>query len=244
MDRLRKKLGSGVPLDLVFPKEKVSERSENNPAAVSSANVNKDCPPLPPPKPRLTKKATGRIAHSRDSISDVATIHRARRQSHTPSAAKPTHKKSRSAPLPAPPALSHAEFKRVKEKLSFIIESPDEHGSGCSEEFGLSRASTNDTDLRFVNAHRTEIKFWSTRKGYEGWNPRSARSLTNLPSISTFTLSSFDDDGSDIDPAESPASCATSPISPVSVESLPTTEAKKRPSSYRKPPPTVTIDYS
>ncbi|KDR79368.1 hypothetical protein GALMADRAFT_1236393 [Galerina marginata CBS 339.88] len=231
MDRLRKKLGTGVPSDLVFPNEKNTGRSENTPLA-ASLDLEKECPPLPPPISRPTKR---RIASSRDSISDTVSIHRARRQGHTSSAAKQglKHKKTRSAPaLPTSPNTDH---KRLKEKLSFIIESPDEHGLGCAEQFGHSSVSNHDTDMAtgwFVSSHETEIKFWSTRRGYEGWN--------KLAPISTYSLSSSDDDSSiyftspfdSASPESSP-----SPVSPISPTSLSDSEPKKRPSSYRKPPP-------
>ncbi|KAF8900681.1 hypothetical protein CPB84DRAFT_1847145 [Gymnopilus junonius] len=222
MDRLRKKLGHDVPLELVFPKENDVARSENIPSHAFPVNLEKECPPLPPPSPRpVTKRTARRIASSRDSISGIATIHRAKRQNHT----SPTGN----------PADGSMKESRVKERLSFIVESPDEHGSGCSEEFGLSRVSTNETDMSgwVLKSHNTEIKFWSTRKGYEGWSPVSTASFPNLSSSS---LSSSDDSTEPVSPA------STSTTSPDSVETSPTVEVRRRLSSYRKPPPPVPAD--
>ncbi|PPQ78337.1 hypothetical protein CVT26_007703 [Gymnopilus dilepis] len=239
MDRLRKKLGDDVPLELVFPKEHDVKHSENIPSHAPPANLVKECPPLPPPSPRpVAKRATRRIASSRDSISGIATIHRARRQTHTSSAGKQGTLTANRKPVP--PALPNAEFKRVKQRLSFIIESPDEHGSSCSEEFGIPRATSQETDMSswILKSHNAEIKFWSTRKGYEGWR---SSSVSFLPNSSSSSLASSDD-GSSVEPASPASTAATSPVSPGSEESSPTTEAKKRPLSYRKPPPPIPED--
>ncbi|KAF8154456.1 hypothetical protein B0H34DRAFT_523979 [Crassisporium funariophilum] len=208
MDRLRKKLGQDVPLDLVFPEVADSAQPDNipSPSPSPASDRNKECPPLPPPTPRA-KKLMGRISATRDSIAESTSIHRAKRQ--TP--AKPTvaHKKSRS--VPTLPPTPNPDYKRLKEKLSFIIECPDEHGSGCSEEFGLSRATSDRSD---TSSDESEVRLWSTRRGYGGWegsrSPSSASSNTS-------------------------SDRAVSPTSPAS----PATGVSRRPSSYRKPAPAI-----
>ncbi|PPQ79451.1 hypothetical protein CVT25_002613 [Psilocybe cyanescens] len=241
MDRLRKKLGSDVPFDLVFPKESNRAHSENTPPSFR----DKECPslPLPVPTPRAARRSTGRIASSRDSISDSVSIHRARRQAHSPSALDKRapltahHKKSRSEPQ-RPPVLPPLDFKR---SLSFIIESPEEHGSGCTEEFGLSRTSSSKSDSNLTSgwivqsyAQDAEFKIWSTRRGYEGWSANNnSSSKVNLSPISTIYFPSSNDDSS------SPTSSASSsPHSPTASG----TERKRRPSSYRKPPPALPVE--
>ncbi|KAH9476294.1 hypothetical protein JR316_0011868 [Psilocybe cubensis] len=237
MDRLRKKLGSDVPFDLVFPNSRESS-SENTPPRTR----DKACPPLPAPSPRPAKR---RIASSRDSISESVTIHRAARRQparpHSPSTSvrdnrepltSTRHKKTRSEPQ-APPSLPPLNFKR---NLSFIIESPEEHGAGCTEEFGISHTSSKSekTDVKAgwvvqaYNADDAEFKLWSTRKGYEGWNEKKA----NLAPISTIYFPSSNDNDS------SPSSASSSPRS----STTPDAELKRRSSSYRKPAPTIPIE--
>ncbi|KAF8960824.1 hypothetical protein BDZ97DRAFT_1905782 [Flammula alnicola] len=205
MDRLRKKLGSDVPFDLVFPKDSdTDEASENSPppSRIKSTRVNRDkeCPPLPAPVPRARKSKAPRISNTRDSIVDAASIHRAKRQPQR---------------RPRPPSGTK-NFKRVNQRLSLIIESPDEHGAGCTEEFGLhvSRIASNEFDDADVLSEwfGTEIKLWSTRKGYEGWN-----NSTTAPAVSANAT------------LELPFG------------SRGTVERKKRPSSYRKPPPPLPV---
>ncbi|EAU86664.1 hypothetical protein CC1G_07322 [Coprinopsis cinerea okayama7 len=154
MDRIRRKLGHEVPIELVFPTSSDSDESDStaSPASPSADSIAAFVFP-PPPVPR-TKKTPGTISGARDSLTEE-TIHHAKRNQPLP-------------PLP-PPRSSRTN----KGKLVAIIESPEEHGSGCSEEFGLGRSSTSSRPFDDLDA--AEIKLWSTRSGYEGWAPPVAK---------------------------------------------------------------------
>ena len=161
MDRLRRKLGDGVPLDLVFPRENEEVNGE--------AKKEKELPAAPP-TPRNSPAA--RISYTRDSMSMVSpSPHRARRRK-----VPVTLKASRPAP---PPPEPHQRKQKKQEKLCAIIESPDEHGSGCSEEFGVKRVGSESPRTSSESAvsewyfsdgeSASEVNVWSTRKGYTGW---------------------------------------------------------------------------
>ena len=197
MDRLRRKLGQDVPFDLVFP----SSDTEPKQGIASSLSADVGVLPIPAPHPRKT----GRISSARDSISKSTSVHRAKRQSTSrQTIAEPTEPSGSSPPEPEQIA-----------RLSLIIESPDEHGVGCAQEFGHSPKSERSLTFESewtVNTERTEVKLWSTRRGYEGWDPKAP---LNASPISR-TMSS-------------------SPLPPSSMPS--NTDWKKKPSSYRKPVP-------
>ena len=203
MDRLRKKLGGDVPLDLVFPSsDSESERSftPTLPSSIKECNVFLPPPPPPPPPPTLRlRKNSGRLSSARDSIVGCASVHRAKRQ------------------LVAKESLTHSatksEFSEPK-RLSFIIESPSEHGVGCTQDFTQPHESDQGAEFR-SEWSVSEVKLLSTRRGYEGWRP-------NPPSKSS----------------KSPPDMSSSlPPSP-SRKSIPSnTESKKKPPSYRKPVP-------
>lgn len=177
MDRIRKKLGAEVPLHLVFPKDTEAEKTPRiSPRVTVSSltepphlNVDKACPPLPPLPAARPRKHTGpRISHARDSIADASTIHRARRQVQASTGANPAlrHRKSLTA------SIASSDFRRAQHRLSFIIESPDEHGAGCAEDFGLhvSRV-TSDADGDVMSEwFGADIKLWSARIGQEARN--------------------------------------------------------------------------
>jgi len=246
MDRLRKKLGADVPFDLVFPKENESDCSENYPPSLAPELVEKRPRATSTPTPvshqrKSAKKSSGRIASSRDSL--VLDVHRAKRQVHvatSPSSLLAYRDK-------ALPAVPNGDFKRLTGRLSLIVESPDEHSAGCAEEFGIATsANLKVADITsqwlISSSNKTELKLWSTRKGYEGWNSHrdvSKQSNPDASPISSFTvLSSSCDDNS-----LSSAGPITpdSPLTPVSSAFLNRSphEIKKRPSSYRKPAPPI-----
>ncbi|CAA7270412.1 unnamed protein product [Cyclocybe aegerita] len=191
MDRLRKKLGSGVPLQLVFPKDAASSDSDNSPSSSASdcteSTLVETTAPLSPPSAG-PKKPAARIAKARDSLVDSALIHRAKRLVDGPATASPA--KTRASP-PAPPTIPIPDFKRIKERLSFIVENPDEHGNGCPEEFGLSRVSSKMSDSipEFKSDCGEAVNMWGTRKGYEGWAPATPPKDDAPPTSPTQRLS-------------------------------------------------------
>lgn len=148
MDRVRRKLGEGVPLGLVFPLE------ETLPCTPSQDSIPKFPTPPPTPRPRISSA----IEASRDSIAESSSVHRAGRRSAKRSPTTPPNSKS----APSSPS----------EKLSAIVESPDEHGASCSEEFGRRSTSSGERNLPqqwFGRTEEVKVKIWSTRKGYYGW---------------------------------------------------------------------------
>ena len=150
----------------------------------------------PPAPPRLRRRS-GRISTARDSISGPISVHRAKRQSIT--------RQINSSPEP----------KQVTTRLSLIIESPDEHGVGCAQEFGHPPKSEQGT--KFKSEWTTEVKLWSTRRGYEGWRPIESHSNAS----------------------QTPRTMSSSIPLPLPPSVPLNTELKKKPSSYRKPVPRV-----
>lgn len=199
MDRLRKKLGGDVPLDLVFPSSDSESDRSFTPSSFKESSV---LLPLPPPSPPILRlrKNSGRLSSTRDSIVGCASVHRAKRQ------------------LVAKQTLTHSatksEFFEPK-RLSFIIESPNEHGVGCAQDLSKPREQEQGAELR-TEWSVSEVKLMSTRRGYEGWlpNPPPSSKASQSPSTMTYSL----------------------PPSPSkSISSI--TESKKKPPSYRKPVP-------
>ncbi|KAF9477226.1 hypothetical protein BDN70DRAFT_995113 [Pholiota conissans] len=172
MDRIRKKLGTDVPLHLVFPKDTPAEESPARDTTTTSTqhpNLDKACPPLPLVPSARPRKHTGpRISHARDSIVDAASIHRARRLAQTASnGPRPAlgHKGSLTA------SITSSVSGRVQHRLSFIIESPDEHSA--EKDFGLhvSRVTSETADGDVMSEwFGTDIRLWSAMKGLEGRN--------------------------------------------------------------------------
>jgi len=179
MDRLRRKLGEDVPLDLVFPSSSDTE---------SERSITPNLPTAPSTLHRRRSTACDSVQlANRQSITEKTII------TTTPIVSSPN---------------------RLSTRLSLIIESPDEHGVGCAQEFGL--APKPDQGAKFksewtVNKGGTEVQLWSTRKGYEGWLPTNA--------------------------SQTPPTMSSSRPPPPNVPLNTTTELKKKPSSYRKPVP-------
>ncbi|KAJ8082701.1 hypothetical protein PM082_008557 [Marasmius tenuissimus] len=84
MDRIRKKLGDGVPVKLVFPDSDEEERQQSRPSTSHTVIQLKTLPPLPPtlptPRPRPSKS---RRVGSRDSIVSTSA-HRGQRVKRKP----------------------------------------------------------------------------------------------------------------------------------------------------------------
>ncbi|TFK19005.1 hypothetical protein FA15DRAFT_674828 [Coprinopsis marcescibilis] len=148
MDRLRKKLGQGVPIELVFPKDIDGDDTDDSPTSPTSEQISAFVFPAPH-VPRTKSKKSGTIAGARDSLTEDS-IHHAPR---------------------APPSSKLATLRSSRQEVSLgaIIESPEEHGMGCAEEFGLVRS--NGEGRKVAEIDEAEIKLWSTREGYEGWEP-------------------------------------------------------------------------
>jgi hypothetical protein len=166
MDRLRRKLGDGVPLELVFRTDTDMSSHEAPQAKTVTESALQDKPaariPTPTPRPQ-----TGRaIAATRDSVALPTSPHRAHRIKR-----KPVPKLVASRPAPPPPTATadagaaktaglkpkHKKSRyRLKDKtrLSLIIESPDEHG-------------VSFLNLEEMNVHLLSGR-WSTESGYAG----------------------------------------------------------------------------
>ena len=199
MDRLRKKLGQDVPFDLVFPSSDTESEQSITPILPSSI---KECSVLlPPPRtPRL--KNSGRLSSARDSIVGCASVHRAKRQSVTKQTFTYAHTESESSD---------------PKRLSFIIESPNEHGVGCAQNFGQPHELEQGAEFRseWSVSAGTEVKLWSTRRGYEGWRPNPPSKALQSPPNMSYSL----------------------PPSPTKSVPTNTEQPKKKPPSYRKPVP-------
>ncbi|KAF9007047.1 hypothetical protein BDQ17DRAFT_1423127 [Cyathus striatus] len=134
MDRLRKKLGDGVPVDLVFPeKPKATERrAPKDDEKWKTESSREIVLPSTPTIPR-TNRNSNRISHSRDSLVGP-TPHRARRNgdptyTSTPKSAEPK------APLPTPvstPSAMRQPLRPSNQRLWAIIESPEENGDAAA----------------------------------------------------------------------------------------------------------------
>ncbi|KDQ23438.1 hypothetical protein PLEOSDRAFT_1090862 [Pleurotus ostreatus PC15] len=188
MDRLRRKLGDEVPLSLVFPRQRSLDDSDDEdilrPSLSRAPSVRlRVAAPPPPPVPSSSPSKCVRSS-SRDSLT-LPSVHRANRSKRIPvpayDASLPTTYTSiRISPptcVPPPRASSLRASPPKDRSLCSIVECPDEHGSGCAEEFSLFGSAMPLTAGR---AHPyassaspyTEpesSKLWSTRRGYEGW---------------------------------------------------------------------------
>ncbi|KIM38595.1 hypothetical protein M413DRAFT_447799 [Hebeloma cylindrosporum] len=203
MDRLRRKLGSCVPLDLVFPSiakdaPDSSTGTGMNPLLVTASHDSH--------QQIKSTAGTARFTEARDpamSLSDAiaASVALARSQNLGSPSSPPKHNVRQKRPRSAPAA----EF-RLKERLSLIMESPEEHRLSCSDSRDLERSE----DLESQPA--TEL---------------GANSTVCPGQVSKR-------------PTTAPASISTSKSaggSPPLERSL-----KRRPSSYRKPPPPIPAD--
>jgi hypothetical protein len=83
------------------------------------------------------------------------------------------HRKSLTA------SITSSDFLRAPHRLSFIIESPDELGAGCADDFGLQVSHvSSDADGDVMSEwFGADIKLWSARIGHEARN--STASVTS-----------------------------------------------------------------
>ena len=201
MDRLRRKLGQDVPFDLVFP----SSDSEPEQNLTPTLPAIKECGVLLPPHTPRLRVNSGRLSSARDSIIGSASVHRAKR-----------HSVSRQTFASSPTDSESSDLKR----LSFIIESPDEHGVGCAQDLGQPPVLEQGVEFRseWTVSAGTEVKLWSTSRRYEGWYPNSPSKASQSPPTISYSL---------------PPPPALPPKSVPSNTEL----KKKKPPSYRKPVP-------
>ncbi|KAJ8518712.1 hypothetical protein ONZ45_g4264 [Pleurotus djamor] len=159
----------------------------------------------PPPTPRTSSPSKLPRNNSRDSLS-LPSVHRAQRIRRVPvpnydpslpttfttihistptPVSIPKYQLSPESPS-SPSSLSSPSPLTIKKKkrLTSVVECPDEHGTGCGEEFsflhGKSHPYATSTTPYVggdaaapvslsVNASGVSVKLWSTRKGYDGW---------------------------------------------------------------------------
>ncbi|KAK1222420.1 hypothetical protein PQX77_014753 [Marasmius sp. AFHP31] len=120
MDRIRKKLGDGVPVKLVFPDSDEEERQQSRPTESHTVIQLKTLPPLPPTLPTLRPRPSkSRRAGSRDSIVSTSA-HRGQRVKRKP---VPTLEQLAQS---APPSPARSSSKRGKARLSLILETPQD----------------------------------------------------------------------------------------------------------------------
>ncbi|KAL0959017.1 hypothetical protein HGRIS_014329 [Hohenbuehelia grisea] len=198
MERLRRKLGDDVPIDLVF--NQAYEAEVDDPSEISiQLPKSRSSPPPPPPTPASPSIAGIKRSGSRDSLA-LPTVHRAPRCKRVPVPAyepeAPASSPKDATPPPHTPPVQclprahrRPSVAERKESLCIIVESPDEHGGGCTEEFGLADAllakyttsTTNhpyassgspyvtDSAMVPMSTKGVSVKLFSTRRGYEGW---------------------------------------------------------------------------
>ena len=173
MDRLRKKFGDDVPVSLVFPRE---TEAASLPSPVPAPE--KTLPPLPV---TTVSQTVPRISSARDSIS-YDSPHHARRKSVAPKITTPLNTSGNDVRV-RPEKRRYVkgqhslrasiDMRDTKAKLCVIVESPGEHGSSWSEEFGISRyQSVLESEWYMSDDDEAKVKKWSTRRGYEGWADR------------------------------------------------------------------------
>jgi len=132
MDRLRRRLGDGVPIELVFPHDDEDDEEDIPPQSLRPVIHI----PLPPPPPPTSAKPSSRsprsrgngIVNARDSVISSNTPHRAHRIKR-----KPVPKIQIEPSEPVPPLPSKADLECLepasngsakKDRLSLILESP------------------------------------------------------------------------------------------------------------------------
>lgn len=162
MDRLRRKLGDGVPLELVFAQSHEESLEEVRPGAVTNVASTYAITTTPTPTPTSTPPATIRcIATARDSIALPSThkAHRIKRKpvpKLVPQATRPAPPPPVSSKTPAPVAVGISNVKgsklKPKERLSLIIENPDEQVMSF---------------LKGLDVHLVRER-WSSESGYTG----------------------------------------------------------------------------
>jgi len=175
MERLRRKLGDDVPVDLVFP-------PQTGAANVPSPVLEETLPPLPV---TTGSQTAPRISSARDSIS-YELPHPTRRKIVAPKITTPLNASANDVRV-RPEKRRYVkgqhslrasiDMRDTKAKLCVIIESPGEHGLSWSEEFGVSRyQSVLESELYRSDDDEAKVKKWSTRRGYEGWADRVSAS--------------------------------------------------------------------
>jgi hypothetical protein len=248
MDRLRKKFGSGVPLDLVFPKIS-SEASEYSPATPppsggprSNAKAQPHMPQMPVTDPKQeAKTAAGRFKNTRSrtiSLSDaIATsVRHARSQSFdSPPSLKVDVRQVRPRSAPA------ANGQKPNGRLSLIMESPEEHRINHMDNGGLEHSPSHSSSVNETDSGLECFLASTSAKSLidEGWHTNPVRTAFDHEICPTTGLSI----GSQLlkRPATAPSAVSRSASWDPSGDSPPV-EIKRRPSSYRKPPPPIPAD--
>ncbi|KAF9524902.1 hypothetical protein CPB83DRAFT_860436 [Crepidotus variabilis] len=221
MDRLRKKLGARVPLELVFPDE---SNLPLNCRRLSDESPSYSLPPsFSSPSLKIRPETGSPVSSaplteaSQDLVVPISPLPtafslppppRPKKSPKRPSNGKHGHRRravrSMEVPPPVPP-LNFADFKPLREKLSLILEMPEETSS---EPKGL------EISLRYINESPNSSR------------PSTAGSVTSSMSGAWATSTA------PTTPTSSTISCTSSSLS----------TPRKRPSSYRKAPPPITDD--
>jgi len=190
MDRLRRKLGADVPFELVFPNDGDSDDRDSvlEQADVSPLTTPEELPaaasltsPEGPPAlasqiqepvilkeeeplslaPSLSRKRLPRSTSSHDLTPTQPAQNQVPPMPQNP----PRYRRPRTAP--AAPNAHALGFKRVKEKLSLILETPDEYGNSQQQGAPLSRVSSTDSsDFQsewYRSAAGSQSSFWDSQ---------------------------------------------------------------------------------
>jgi hypothetical protein len=162
MERLRRKLGDEVPIDLVFP-------HEDEPVSASSPILEEQEFAILSIMPGFQRAP--RISSARDSIS-LDSLHRVRRKIVPPSplpTAEIGVRDQRQRVSAQHNASASLDMRETKAKLCVIVESPSEHGLIREEEYGASRHGARLESEWYESDDEAEVESWSTMMGFEGW---------------------------------------------------------------------------
>ena len=163
MERLRRKLGDNVPLDLVFPSASDSYDSGSSEDTYSFTSSSPSS--SPPASPTRRTKLNSRIQNARDSIAEPLSPHRAPRTFLSPKASRPA---------PRPPGVpflrTYSQISGPKpevqaprttggKKLGVIMESPNEHSEGSLQESGMGDAGSGSAAASTRSSHSRESEW-------------------------------------------------------------------------------------
>jgi hypothetical protein len=163
MDRLRRTLGDGVPLDMVFP----DEETEPVPFLQSSQSASTSDEDIPARTPR-PQPASQRLTSARDSIISPTSPHHARRsrQFAAIQATRPA------PPPPSPPA----------KRLSAIAENPSAATALPAIRISTDRASTPDSLWYEGDTEGGDSpKQWGHRRTSRLYTNTEARRIKRVP---------------------------------------------------------------
>jgi len=147
MERLRRKLGENVPLDLVFPSnsdssDSYSSASEDTYSLALSSPTSSSSSSSPPGSPTRRAKSKSRIQYTRDSIAEPLSPHRAPRTFLAPKASRPA---------PPPPGVPSSRTYTQLLEPKPEVQAPKTTGG---KKLGVIMESSNEDSEEYVQGSR------------------------------------------------------------------------------------------